>query len=188
MTAAQYTELSKQRSDTLIGILVSPTGEVTQVKIDPVEGLFAPSICKLMEVDRFDTVRVSKKLKIHKGRQLVLLNDLQIKTDSNTQISSFFKNLGVQMFGNVILLAVKSNICASDDYLVSFDMEEFKLNFLPTNTVSAAAPTRKPRRENGMTVDEFKKAKEQMTAKMNGATANIEITAEPASKRRKHAI
>ena len=186
-TAMQYMETSKQRSDTLVGMLVAPTGEVTEVKIEPVDGKFETTICSLMEAARYDTVHVSKKLKLHKGRQLVLLNDLQAKESSNTQIASFFKNLGVQMFGSVILLAVKSSINGyNGDYFVSFDMTEFKSNFLPPAAlVSDSVPSRRPRREVGMTVDEFKKAKEHMQNKMNGVGPSASEPLEPVSKRRK---
>jgi hypothetical protein len=182
-TAAQYMERSKQRSDTLVGILVSPTGEVTEIKIEPISGLFHDAICKIMEVGRFDSVHVSKKLKLHKGRQLVLLNDLQVKLDGNQHISTYFKNLGVQMFGNVVLLAVKTSINQQNDYFVSFDLEEFKANFMPTQINPGGVGARRPRREVGMSVDEFKRAKEHMTGKMQTSTVTHADTSEPTAKR-----
>jgi hypothetical protein len=185
-TALEYMEQSKQRSDTLVAMLVSVTGEVTEVKIDPIDGKFNEAISKMMGVDRFDVVHVSKKLKLHKGRQLVLLNDLQSKQGPNSHISSFFKNLGVQMFGNVILLAMKTSINSAADYFVSFDMEEFKGNFMPP-VVPGGGATRKPRREVGMSVDEFKRAKEMMTKNMGGVAETLDKTAEQAPKRSRKA-
>lgn len=186
-TAPEYMETSKQRSDTLVGVLIAPTGEVTEVKIEPVDGVFPAAICKLMETDRYDSIYVSKKLKVGKGRQLVLLNDLHCKVGTNTQVSQFFKNLGVHMFGNVLLLSMKSSLDGNrGDYFVSFDMEEFKQNFMPTQVVAGGAPTRRPRREVGMTVDEFKKAKDAMTHKMSSIPDHPSSN-EPVSKRSKTA-
>jgi hypothetical protein len=182
MCIDDYVAECSKRKDLLEGVLIAPTGEVTEVKIST-DVSHRHSIKHLLEAGNFDTIRIQKKLKTEgKTRQLIALADLCNNGDPNATFAGFFKNVGVKISGNVLLLVQREGI--ESDYLTSFSLPEFQQNFMPNAQPQAK---RAGRREPGLTVAEFKAVKQSMQNKMNNVTDSIQTAGAPeaVTKRRR---
>ena len=186
----EFLQKCRHRDDELKAMLIATTGEVTEVTICPDSaGEYAAKVQQLLAVDSFDTIRVQKKLKNGKGRHLLMLNYLSNDVEVNGTVGSFFKNLGVKIYGDVILLVSQDGFDCS--YYTSFDMNEFKANFMPQVVAPTPGITSRPsraRRDAGLTVSEFQSMKDTMIKKMNNVSKEIPVAAlelEPVVKRRR---
>lgn len=180
MTIAEFQEACNSRDDIIKGVCIATTGEVTEVKVEAND--IDTNVKQILGSQTYDTVRVQKKLKTNnKTRQLVILNDLTA-TEPNHHVSQFFKNLGVRIGGNVLLLVMKSGL--DKDYFTSFDMTEFNMNFLPSTPRSRGG-----KRDGALTVEEFHQQKAAMQNKLKTVTSEmptpVSMDLEPVSKRRR---